>query len=116
MPTTVQTTLFLAREKPLATRTSAGVFLLSMLTVEPLDAGLREAWRLYWAGDEAQAWWDAHAQRLQPGQPLAVTATRLRAIAGPRAPEIHARVLSLELAPWRHPQAGQTTTSQAQAA
>lgn len=102
MSTTVNTTLFLARERPLATRTADGQFQLALLTMEPIQAGMKEAWRLYWLGDEARAWWAANSATLQPGQPLAVTLTRLRAIATTRAPEIHARVVSLALAPWRH--------------
>jgi hypothetical protein len=116
MPTTVQTTLFLGRERPLATRTGDGQFQLALLTMEPLQAGLKEAWRLYWLGDEARAWWDAHGATLQAGQPLAVTLTRLRAIHGPRVPEIHARVLALELAPWRHQPAANQATQQAERA
>lgn len=116
MPTTVQTTLFLGRERPLATRTGDGQFQLALLTMEPLQAGLKEAWRLYWLGDEARAWWDANGATLQAGQPLAVTLTRLRAIAGPRVPEIHARVLALELAPWRHQPAANQATQQAERA
>jgi len=100
---TYQTTLFQAREKPLATRTSTGTYQLQLLAMEPLETGLREAWRLHWTGPQAQAWYEAHRADLQPGQPLAVHVTRLRALAGPRGPEIHARVLSLELAPRRHP-------------
>jgi len=65
----------------------------------------REAWRLFWAGTEAQAWYEANRASLQPGQPLAVQATRIRAFNGPRGPEIHARVLSLALAPRRYPTA-----------
>lgn len=104
MPTTVQTTLFLGHERAQATGTSTGAFQLSLFTLEPIQPGMREAWRLFWLGDEARAWFAAHGATLKAGQPLAVTATRLRAIAGPRGPEIHARVLSLALAPWRHEQ------------
>lgn len=116
MPTTVQTTLFLGRERPLATRTGDGQFQLALLTMEPIQANMKEAWRLYWLGDEAHAWWQAHGPTLQPGQPLAVTLTRLRAIAGPRAPEIHARVLALALAPWRHEAAATQAAQQAERA
>lgn len=113
---TYQTTLFLAREKPLATRTSANAFQLQMLAMEALDNGMREPWRLFWIGPEAQAWFEAHQATLKSGQPLHVTATRLRAIAGPRVPEIHARVLALELAPWRHQPAANQATQQAERA
>lgn len=106
MPTTVQTTLFQAREKPLVTRSSGGDFQLQLLTMDDLGSPLgREAWRLFWVGTDAQTWYEANRSSLQPGQPLAVHATRIRAFNGPRGPEIHARVLSLALAPRRYPTA-----------
>lgn len=113
MAAEVRSTLFLARERPQVTKTASGAFQLSMLTMDPLQAGLREPWRLFWSGDEAKAWWDAHGNQMQAGQPLHVHATHLQAFQTGRSPEIHARVLALSLAPWRHETPNNTQHAQA---
>ena len=99
---TIHHTLFLAKERPLVTRTSAGDFALQMLCMDALDNGGREPWRITWVGPEAATWWSLHGDSLKPGQPLDVRADRIRAHITVRAPEIHARVLSLQLSAWRH--------------
>lgn len=101
MGATIHHTLFLAKERPLANRAADNTFQVQMLCMDDIGNGQREAWRLLWGGPEAEAWWNANRDQLQPGQPLTVKATRIRAMQGGRAPEIHARVLELQLAPRR---------------
>ena len=109
MCTTATTTLFLAREKPLATLSSAGQFQLQMLCFDPLEHNIREPWRLGWTGPQAQAWWAQHGATLQAGDAITAEVTRLRAHSTPRGAEIHARVLRL------HPPRRQGTPQPARA-
>lgn len=110
MPATVHTVMFKGRERPLATHATNGEFALTLRVMDDVDSRYRESWLLTWSGADAQAWWQAHGASLQPGQPIRVHATRIRAFAHPRGAEIHAQVLSLALEPWRHqPAANQAT-------
>lgn len=102
MPATVQTTMFKARERAIAKTAANGVFVLTLRVFDDVDSRNRESWLLTWAGEDARAWWDTHGASLQPGQPLKVQATSIRAFAHPRGAEIHAKALSLALEPWRH--------------
>lgn len=101
MPATAQATLFLAKEKPLATWSADGTFQLQMLAFDAIDHHRREPWRLLWAGQAAFDWWTDHGQHLQPGAALRVQATRIRAFNAARGPEIHAHVIDLGTAPGR---------------
>lgn len=97
--------LFLARSRPLANKTSAGEFQLTLLTYAETGGRTRDPWRVVWVGAAAAAWWQQHGDSLQPGQPLdaEVSAVRIHAADGRNAvPEVHAHVQRLALAPWRH--------------
>lgn len=99
MCATAQATLYLAREKPLATWSADGTFQLQMLAFDAIDSYRREAWRLLWTGQAAFDWWANTGQHLQPGAALRVQATRIRPHMAARGPEIHATVTSLDVAP-----------------
>lgn len=102
MPATVQQTMFLARERPLASTTKTGEFALQLLVFDVIDNLRREPWRLLWTGPTAAKWWAQHQGQLKPGAPLNVHAHRIRAHQGARGAEIHAHLLNLDTAPAAH--------------
>jgi len=104
---------FAARSKPTLTRSRSGQPQLSIRVVDR-SGNLAEGWFLVWTGPQAQAFWDQHGPTWKPGQPLDATVHQIRphATSPALAPEIHAQVLSLSLAPWRS-EAHATTTKPA---
>ncbi|GAA4424610.1 hypothetical protein [Acidovorax lacteus] len=97
-------TLFLGRTRPRVDRDAAGTFRLGLLLIDNQGSGHSESYRAHWLGDEAEAFWAAHASQLTPGQPVQAELTRLRVRTGstyPPMPELHARIVRLRLLP-RH--------------
>jgi len=99
--------LFLGKRGAKPNRTASGDFFLLLFAHDRISAHRLEPWLLRWEGKEAEAFWSKHAPHLQPGQPLQVTATRLRTFntsntsntANGLSPEVHATVLACALAP-----------------
>lgn len=94
--------LYLAKTKPRATRAADGAFALTLLAFGRVETHAVEPWRVVWTGPAAQAFWTAYRDMLTPGQPIKVTAHKLRnftthwRLAGP---EIMAHATSIELSP-----------------
>lgn len=104
---------FATRSKPTLTRTHSGLTQLS-IRVKDSSGKSDQDWLFVWTGPQAQAFWDQHGPNWKPGQPLDATVHQIRphATSPALAPEIHAQVLSLSLAPWRS-EAHATTTKPA---
>lgn len=106
-------TFFLSKQRPTAATDSAGAFRLELVLVDNLGRNPatgrdeKEAYRVRWAGPEAQAFWAAHQADLTPGAPLHAELEHLRAHPGPAVfppiPELRGRVLRLQLLPRRAP-------------
>lgn len=94
----VQTLYLSAKTKPLVRVADDGIFMLQLLAYNPIRAGVRDAWRVLWAGPAAQAWWQAHGADLVPGSELLVDVDLVRPFdARGRASgaEIHAAISAL---------------------
>lgn len=93
------TTLYLSsKTKPQARVADDGVFVLNLLTYAPIHGRIRDAWRLLFAGPQAQAWWQAHGADLVPGAELLVDVDLVRPFdASGRASgaEIHAAISNI---------------------
>lgn len=91
--------------RPRTTTAADGTFQLTLPLRDNQGTHRVEPWLVLWTGDEAKAWWQANGAALAPGSSLVVTLTHLRAHGTTgrfgEAPEIHARVQRLELAPSR---------------
>ena len=106
-------TFFLSKQRPTAATDSAGAFRLELVLVDNLGRNPatgrdeKEAYRVRWAGPEAQAFWATHQADLTPGAPLHAELEHLRAHPGPAVfppiPELRGRVLRLRLLPRRAP-------------
>lgn len=70
--------VFLSRMKPVVTKNGRGEFMLTLFVVDRIATHQTEAWRLEWIGPEAQAFHQAHAEHLVPGQPLQVELDHIR--------------------------------------
>ena len=71
-------TVYLSRQPPQANTSSAGDFTLQITAYDRINPRQCEAWRLIWAGPQAQAFWQAHRHHLRPGAALSVTCTSAR--------------------------------------
>lgn len=100
---TAQGIVFLSsKTKPLCTTALDGTFALTLLAFDRHDNNLVEPWRITWSGPEAKTFAHQNLSLLTPGQPLQVTARRLRAqSAGGRSmgPEIMVSATRIDLAP-----------------
>lgn len=97
-------TLYMSKARPQAAREN-GVFTLTLRLLDNLGRGW-EAYVVTWTGDEALAFWQAHQHALVAGAILSVELERLRAHVGhtrPPLPELHARVVRMQLCPKRLP-------------
>lgn len=95
-------TMFLSRTKPEASAAANGTFQLQLLLFDRLGPGVVEPWRVAWAGPEAHHFWQQHEADLVPGAVLKVTLERARIhliFSKPPICEIHARVITVDLAP-----------------
>lgn len=91
--------LFMSRTPAQMSRTSQGGPLLLLRTVHRVGLHQAEAWTLFWSGQAAQDFYEAHGRQLLAGQPLQVVTEKLRAhVVGTRV-EIQARVLSCVVLP-----------------
>ncbi len=92
--------VFLAKSRPLAGPAANGTFQLSLMVMDRQGPLSVEPWRITWTGEEAHTFWTECNAVLTPGQPLRVSAHRIRAF-NPRhgAPEIHAIAQWIKLAP-----------------
>lgn len=70
--------VFVSRMKPIVKKTSHGEFMLTLCVVDRIATHQTEAWRLEWIGPAAEAFHQAHATRLVPGQPLKVELDNIR--------------------------------------
>ncbi|SFE88239.1 hypothetical protein [Paracidovorax wautersii] len=94
-------TLYLSKTKPVVT-THEGDFALLLLLMDNLGKQGLEPYRVRWTGPEAEAFWNAHHADLQPGAPLDVELSNVRAVSGatrPPMPELRARVVRMTLRP-----------------
>lgn len=95
--------------KPRTSTAADGTFQLTLPLRDRQGTHQVEPWMVLWSGPAAQQWWQANGEQLVPGASVKVQLTHLRAhgtnTRWGEAPEIHARVQSLELAParWDHP-------------
>lgn len=102
-------TVYMSKLKPQVNKDLSGTFMLSMVVIDRLGPHRTESWHLFWSGDEAKAFWQAHAMSLTAGQPLEVECERIcpHTIAKSRHgdfTEIHAvvkRCTLIERAPMR---------------
>lgn len=97
--------LFLSRAKPAASISACGSFQLMLLLFDRIGPQQVEPWRVVWAGPAARRFWDAHQSALVAGTALQVELERARIhtlSTRPPMAEVHARVISAELAPARH--------------
>lgn len=96
-------TLYLSRKtKPRGMHAKDGEFALTLLAFDRQGPHTVEAYRLVWCGPGALAFWTTRAAELQPGVPMAVELTRVRAFTQPgkhSGAEINAHVNSLQLLP-----------------
>ena len=93
-----QTLYLSAKTRPQARVADDGIFMLQLLAYNPIRSGVRDAWRLLWAGADAQAWWQAHGADLVPGAELSVDVDLVRPFdARGRASgaEIHAAISNI---------------------
>lgn len=95
--------LILSKTRPQADHVAGGVFQLQLFCIDRMGPHQVEPWRLIWCGDDAARMWENHAKAFTPGTPLQVTAHRARAHVTGRAPEIHAYVITCQIAPQRLP-------------
>ena len=96
-------TLYLAKKtKPLAKVADDGTFVLTLLAYNPIKSHTKDPWRLLWAGQAAQDWWQHHAADLVPGVQLLAGVDLVRPFdAGGRqfGAEIHAAVSTIHISP-----------------
>jgi len=102
-------TLYLGKTKPLAAHTLGGVFSLTLLAFDRMNFHQVEPYRITWTGPSAEAFYQAHRERLTPGQPITASLKNLRTFTvGKRGGcEIMAEALSLELTPFSYETARQ---------
>ena len=123
-PTHLQATgtVFLGHAKPVASLAKDGSFQLTLRAMDRFThhghgRSITESWLLLYSGPAAQLWWQAHQTQLQPGQPLHVRLSRIRALQSNRSalpPELTATVEHLALAPLAaHMQARQNAAAPA---
>jgi hypothetical protein len=104
--------LFLNRTKPIANTLPDGRFQLMLFALDRIAPHQVEPWVLIWVGNAAQAFWLEHRAALLPGTALQVHSQRVRSfVVRGCAPEIHAHVQSLQLAPARADAAAATALS-----
>ena len=107
-------TVYMSKSRPVVTTDAAGAgFTLELVLVDNMGRNPhtvrdeKEAYRVRWAGPEAQAFWAAHQADLTPGAPLHAELEHLRAHPGPAVfppiPELRGRVVRLRLLPRRAP-------------
>jgi hypothetical protein len=97
-----QTLYLSSKTRPLARVADDGVFVLSVLAYNPIRNGVRDAWRLLWAGTAAQAWWQEHGADLVPGAELLADVDLVRpfdARGRASSAEIHAAVSAIYIYP-----------------
>lgn len=99
-------TLFLAKRKPETGRADDGAFTLTLSLIDNLGDGRKEQYRARWTGPDAQAFWQAHENDLQPGAILRAELSHVCIHSGatyPNVPELRARIVSLEYRPKAQP-------------
>lgn len=94
-------TLYLANKtKPLAKVADDGTFVLTLLAYNPIKTHCKDPWRLLWAGQAAQDWWQRHSADLVPGVQLLAGVDQVRPFDGSgrqSGAEIHAAVSQIEI-------------------
>lgn len=117
-------TLYLRKIRPIARTDDSGEFRLELALVDNLGRNPhtgreeKEAYRVLWAGPEAQAFWQAHQTDLTTGTPLRVELQRLRAGGTntyPALPELQARAKTIEMMPKRTTDKREQLSNQEQA-
>ncbi|MBD9395167.1 hypothetical protein [Acidovorax sp. ACV01] len=119
-------TLYMSKQRPTVNTERDGAFRLELVLVDNMGRNPhtgfeeKEAYRVRWAGADAQAFWAEHRANLTAGTPLHVELERLRAHPGPQAyppvPELRGRVLRLQMLPRRVHHTPQAATQSAAAA
>ena len=103
--------LYLANKtRPVAKVADDGTFVLTMLAYHPIRTHCKDAWRLLWAGQAAQEFWQHHAADLVPGVQIIPSVDLVRPFdAGGRqsGAEIHAAVSAIQVLP-KAPKSAQT--------
>lgn len=95
----VNVMLFLSKTRPLATTTASGEFVLQLHTFNRIKPLQVDSWLVFWSGPQAQTFWGQHQHNLVPGCAIEVSADCVRPhVVRGCAPEIHARVTSMQLA------------------
>lgn len=108
-------TVYLGKTAPLATTAADGTFVLTLLTFDRVATHQVEPWRITYTGLNAALFWGVYKAELTPGQPLHVELERLRTFTNGRggAPETHAHVARIALAPRAHEAPAQHTQAAA---
>jgi len=95
--------LYLANKtKPLAKVADDGTFVLTLLAYHPVRKHCKDAWRLLWAGQSAQEFWQNHSADLVPGVQIIPSVELVRPFdaAGRQCgAEIHAAVSAIKIIP-----------------
>lgn len=107
MTTLVTSTMFVAKQRPVAALAADGTFQLTLRLLDRVGPDSRsvESWLVRWSGPSAAAWWRRHGEQVTAGQPLDVVLQRPRLFYSRhsefRPAELHAAVRRLALAPRR---------------
>ena len=102
---TAQGLVYLSQTKPLATKSTDGLFALTLLAFDRIGVHQVEPWRITWFGPKAEAFWSQNANQLKPGQPLHIRVEKLRNFTnGTRmgGPEFVVSATSIDIAPTSH--------------
>ena len=68
----------MSKTRPQAQRAADGTFTVVLLVMDRQGPHQVEPWRVTYSGPQAQAWWDAEGNTLQPGDTLRLTLTHMR--------------------------------------
>ena len=68
----------MSKTRPQAQRSADGTFGVVLLVMDRQGPHQVEPWRVTYSGPQAQAWWDAEGNTLQPGDTLRLTLTHMR--------------------------------------
>ncbi|KQO23473.1 hypothetical protein ASF16_04740 [Acidovorax sp. Leaf78] len=99
-------TLFMSKARAEVSKAEDGAFQLTLQLIDSLGTHMKQVYRVRWEGPEAQAFWKAHANDMQPGAIVDARLTRVYQHTGathPPRPELRATAVSLQYMPKRTP-------------
>jgi hypothetical protein len=72
-----QGTVYMSKLKPQVNKDLSGKFMLSLVVIDRIGPHRTESWHLFWNGDQAKEFWEAHAMSLTAGTALDVEVERI---------------------------------------